>query len=746
MDKVLYVDESKPNDRECHSPLGLFEKFKVQIPPDAMSIPDPDLLLSAVSESSSSWDTEHTMVAPNSQNVNKLVGNKGSLFERMRWRMNTVSAVNNRREDECCTLLGSWNADSKEVEILDELESPFDQKQIELDHQIVIQDVSDDDNVICQEDAQLSQKGKYLRDTARTTDKFQMSGNLINPKVELGKKKTKKKTRDREKGDQSLIVTSTKSLKTIRDTTVQTLYEVLMKRVREIQNLDVAEETLEKLAENVEEEIFRLYPDTGLRYKTKYRSLLFNLKDQKNKIFFQRVVLGEIIPQSLVQMSPTEMAHQELTNWRNQERQHTLEIIEKTEKERNENQQMIKLTHKGLIEIDTSPDQMFTLEDLSNAPWNSKDVQGSNVEVITEKNTDTTAQHKTHLLDLNCLICMGKIKPSEMMHSSQWTKVKSTIKIAKEKSHVEKLLPSEAGEAIDSMGNDALRAKTQSLIWKGFIQMFSIKQFKVTAIQVSGYSTHLCQKLPKMITSKGFICQESVWEYVDLIWPACTKDMCLLRFCPQTSSDVVLYSRLYSYLNRKLRYVIINTHMMEAFIIPLPACQPIPAKLHALGGPGLDDDHPHVLLALLLPNHPSWSSCPRKVRKIQREEELDVPDDIFSSILEDVEREEKQMAEQGLPPVGQESAGVGEVGMPELMNILCFLSNNLQEIAAQNSNNFHVVPQANQPNPIPTTVPVWPSNFMAPSLQDPASSANYPAAMFDPSTMFGPSGFNPYTF
>ncbi|XP_056412935.1 SPOC domain-containing protein 1 isoform X2 [Hyla sarda] len=734
MDKLHLEDPSKQDDRDCHSPLGLFEKFKVEFSSEAVSIPNANLQLPSGSESLSTLETQHPMVTP--QNVKKLIPEKSSLLKRMRWMMDMASAASNRREDESCALLGSWNADSKEVEILDELESPSNQK--ELDHQIIIQDVSDNDDVIfCGDYGHISQKKvQFLFDVARSPDNLQVS----DPK--MTKRKLKKKTHDSEKAHDFDFLPSTKSPKIVRDTTVQALSEVLIKRVKEIQNLDVSKETLKKLAENIEEEIFCLYHDTGLRYKTKYRSLLFNLKDPKNNAFFQHVVLGNIIPQRLVQMSPTEMARQELTDWRNQERLHSLEIIEKAEKELNQHQQKIKLTHKGLIEIDTSPDQMFTLEDLSDSSWFSKDLQDSEVEKRSK--IDTTAQHKSHLLDLNCLICMGKVKPSDMMDMNQWTNVKLPLKTTTENSDVEKLLSLEAGEAIE---NDALAAKSrntcssQSVAWKGFIQMFAIKQFKVTASQVSGYSDHLCQKLPKMITSKGFICQESVWEYVELIWPASTKDMCLLRFCPQTSSDAVFYSRLFSYLNRKVRYVIVNTDKMEAFVIPLPACQPIPSQLRPLGGPGLADDHPHLLLALLLPNHPFWSSCPRKVIKIHREEELDVPDDIFSSILEDVEREEKQMTEQGLPPIGNESSRVTEVGMPELMNILCFLSNNLQEIAAQN-NSFQIGPPDNQPNPIPTAAPVWPSYLMAPGFQAPASNNN-PAAMFDPSTMFGPSGFNP---
>ncbi|KAM3936091.1 SPOC domain-containing protein 1 [Leptodactylus fuscus] len=761
MEKLPNGIPSEPNERECHSPLGLFEKFKLEIPSDAISSPDPELPTSSVSEFPSPWETEDFVINPSFENANKLILSKSSVIERMRRMMNTVSAATNeeddlqpngvkvvfyREENESCKLLGSWNADSREVELLDELENPG---QTELEGPILIQDESDDDDVIlCEEDGQLSQrKDKCLLDTGRSAHNLQTTCNPTHLKVKLRKRKSKMKTPDMH---DSLAMTSTKPSKRIRDTTVQALYEVLVKRIKEIENLNIPDETLKKMAEHVEEELYSLYHNTGMRYKSKYRSLIFNLKDPKNKVFFRRVVLGEISPQCLVQMTPTEMAYQELTNWRNQERQHALEMIERTEKETNLKQQMTKLTHKGLIEIDVAPDQMFSLEDLSDAPWCSKDLQSTDVKNIEEKTTDTTAQHKTHLLDLNCLICMGKMKPSDMMDMSQWTKVKLT-KNLQENGHGEKLPSSEAGAVIDGIEKDVIGAKRQkpslsqsTALWKGFIQMFAIKQFKVTAERVSGYFTHLCQELPKIITSKGFICQESVWEYMDLIWPACTKDMCLLRFCPQTSSDAVFYSRLYSYLNRKLRYVIINTNKMEAFIIPLPACQPIPSNLRPLGGPGLDDDHPHLLLALLLPNHPSWSSCSRKVNKIQKEEELDVPDDIFSSILEDVEKEEKEMAEQGLPSVGQESTGVGEVGMPELMNILCLLSNNMQEIAAQNNNNFPIVSPSSQPDstPVPGYNMVWPPYVMAPNFQAPAYDNNA-NAMFDSSSMFGSSGFNP---
>nr|DBA33549.1 TPA: hypothetical protein GDO54_001217 [Pyxicephalus adspersus]DBA33550.1 TPA: hypothetical protein GDO54_001217 [Pyxicephalus adspersus] len=306
----------------------------------------------------------------------------------------------------------------------------------------------------------------------------------------------------------------------IRATTVQSLSDVLLNRVQETEYLQVQEETVKNLAKTVEKEMFDLYQDTGIRYKNKYRSLIFNLKDTRNKIFFHRVVLGEITPQCLVQMSATEMAGQELSDWRKQERQQNLEAIEKAQKEFHHNQQKIKLTHKGLIEIETPVNEILTLEDLSNNSFKEQDLQRATIPEMI----DTTFQHRSHLLDVNCLICLGKIKPSDQQDISQWTSWKPRDK--EKKRNQKGSFFSDREMITEATKQDDLNVETTEMppaIWKGHIQMFSLKQFKAAGFQLSGYSTHLCQELPNAITSKGFISPESVWEFVDLIWPASTK-------------------------------------------------------------------------------------------------------------------------------------------------------------------------------------------------------------------------------
>ena len=49
------------------------------------------------------------------------------------------------------------------------------------------------------------------------------------------------------------------------------------------------------LSLSIEEEMFNYFKDTDHKYKAKYRSLVFNIKDQKNKVSFNKVLISSII-------------------------------------------------------------------------------------------------------------------------------------------------------------------------------------------------------------------------------------------------------------------------------------------------------------------------------------------------------------------------------------------------------------------------------------------------------------------
>ena len=55
--------------------------------------------------------------------------------------------------------------------------------------------------------------------------------------------------------------------------------------------MEVDVDEISKICSTIEEEIVKMYGDTGQKYKTKYRSLIFNLKDSKNRVSIVRFLL-----------------------------------------------------------------------------------------------------------------------------------------------------------------------------------------------------------------------------------------------------------------------------------------------------------------------------------------------------------------------------------------------------------------------------------------------------------------------
>ena len=80
----------------------------------------------------------------------------------------------------------------------------------------------------------------------------------------------------------------------------------------------------------------------------KYRSLVFNIKDEKNTGLFRKIVLEKVSPKALVSMSADELASKELQQWRQAEIQNDIEQIKKTELDKLEHGDKFFIkSHKG---------------------------------------------------------------------------------------------------------------------------------------------------------------------------------------------------------------------------------------------------------------------------------------------------------------------------------------------------------------------------------------------------------------
>lgn len=408
------------------------------------------------------------------------------------------------------------------------------------------------------------------------------------------------------------------SEKTVRENIRKSLKEILTTRSKDQQDLIVSDEVIDKCSHSVEGEMFSFFGDTGHRYKNKYRSLMFNLKDPRNKVLFRHVLSGEIGVDRLVRMTPEQLASPELATWREQETKHTLEMIKLNQEEINATKAHIKKTHKGEVEIDD--DDLSTLENSIKANAELKVEKG-----LPDSNTssstlllDTTDEHRIHLFDLNCRICTGKMAPpGEPPRRETPSPLVSTTSIVQ--AVAESSMPSPTPMEIVTSANSPDSAtvsqppvspsvlnKTQKkvpAVWKGFVMMQSVAKFGTSAYRVSGSCDDLLHLLPDTLHVQGRIAHEQVWDYLVQLKGSTSREVCVIRYEASSDDEKLSYVSLYSYFYSRKRCGVVSncyTGVKDMYLVPLASHQPIPPELLPFDGPGLDEPRPHMLLGVIV--------------------------------------------------------------------------------------------------------------------------------------------------
>ncbi|XP_058143282.1 death-inducer obliterator 1 [Dasypus novemcinctus] len=222
----------------------------------------------------------------------------------------------------------------------------------------------------------------------------------------------------------------------IRQNIRRSLKEILWKRVSDSDDLVMTENEVGKIAFHIEKEMFNLFQVTDNRYKSKYRSIMFNLKDPKNQGLFHRVLREEISLAKLVRMKPEELVSKELSMWKERPAKSVMESRAKLHNE----------SKKTAVKQETIPD----MED--SPPVSDSDEQQESVRAVPEKSSaplldvfssmlkDTTSQHRAHLFDLNCKICTGQV-PSEDEPVPKRQKLSTSTKKEDSKSKYNSSLP-----------------------------------------------------------------------------------------------------------------------------------------------------------------------------------------------------------------------------------------------------------------------------------------------------------------
>ncbi|CAH0557349.1 unnamed protein product [Brassicogethes aeneus] len=187
-----------------------------------------------------------------------------------------------------------------------------------------------------------------------------------------------------------------KKQENIRENVQKTLFEQLTNRLKDVEDIKLSEDEVKSISTEIESQLYRCFGDTGQKYRNKYRSLIFNIKDVKNQTLWRRICEKSINPYELVRLSPDDLASQELAMWREREAKHQLDMIKKSELELlNCNRQYVLKTHKGeqVLEDDRRTDKVDNIEAIKSLTEGSTLSAG---EAKQEKDKDTDKKSAKH--------------------------------------------------------------------------------------------------------------------------------------------------------------------------------------------------------------------------------------------------------------------------------------------------------------------------------------------------------------
>ncbi|XP_054472335.1 death-inducer obliterator 1 [Anoplopoma fimbria] len=210
----------------------------------------------------------------------------------------------------------------------------------------------------------------------------------------------------------------------------RSLTDIIYKRANDSDDLKKTEAEVARLSVSIEKEMFNLCLNTDSRYKNKYRSLMFNLKDPKNKGLFYRVVGGEVSPYRLVRLSAEELLSKEISEWKKPD---AAEAHSPSARAHSGHSKLGNRHDSHSMDLDDAPptsdtdvcisatasssrmasaadqDESCPTPSASAQPSAPEGNSGSGMlDIFGTMLKDTTSQHRTHLFDLNCKICTGQ--------------------------------------------------------------------------------------------------------------------------------------------------------------------------------------------------------------------------------------------------------------------------------------------------------------------------------------------------
>ncbi|XP_048874440.1 death-inducer obliterator 1-like isoform X2 [Brienomyrus brachyistius] len=407
----------------------------------------------------------------------------------------------------------------------------------------------------------------------------------------------------------------------MRQNICRSFTEILCKRVSDSDDLQIPESEMEKLALSIEKEMFSIFLDTDRHYRNKYNSLMFSLKDPKNKSLFYRVVKGEVSPFLLVRLSSEQLLSVERSGHEpGEEHKECLSVPADSQSvvgtTLDTHCSMVKTSSaecmnnpsdcNSKIRADQMPDEeepnisKFSVSSVAQQldvtveqdSWPSgertSDIQPArNKPVIAPKDIQTTITSSSLIMSSTAIshpgpssatsqelspvgnsapstICTAtesvtEIKPVQSLntHSPLSLSRFSQLNLASSPHFTFDSSISMADTVTPQKSDTAQFLSEQQVLWKGSVNMHTVTRFSAKAYLVSGSSEYLEKNLPCSIQISGRISPSTVWDYVGRLKASLSKDLCLIRFRASVGEEERAYVSLFSYLSSRGRFGVV---------------------------------------------------------------------------------------------------------------------------------------------------------------------------------------------
>ncbi|EPB91088.1 hypothetical protein HMPREF1544_02157 [Mucor circinelloides 1006PhL] len=409
------------------------------------------------------------------------------------------------------------------------------------------------------------------------------------------------------------------------------------------------EERAEALAKSIENTMLEQLGDggpgkkrrtCGEPYKSKFRSLLYNLKDKANKVFQIRVVTGDLTPDELVKMSSEDMANPELKSLSEVFREKGL----KNSVMKIDNTPIIKKTHKGDIIMvpDKDNNNMYSEQvqqelDKINRPSSSSSPTSTSattaISPTTNTNADTNASKKpisslspttssTYQADpLDDILArigipaqddnshVSNKRSGSMSDATFADNVDAEAKKRRVALDVEELLGDEdetfeveevdttelekeekedENEEVQAQAQDEDESEVLPTIWQGRVNMPQVAEFEASARQIGGRllsEAEWDQVLSPTMWIEGRIPSERVTNYVTQTQYSTSREIVLLEVEAKGGDANQQGQVLLNYLDSRQRYAVVGhnkTRIKDFYLIPLYKVQHIPDCLYVV--------------------------------------------------------------------------------------------------------------------------------------------------------------------